>query len=225
MLVSASSPSAAKLQSIQLPHPGWTPKDIAAQPSAMGSGFVRSLASTWSGKAEATEGQRLTRVQIATLAPFLSASFHQSLGATVSTLQQIGVYTGGPAADRGGLAVTLGHNIYVKDADTLQRIFSWEKRRWLVHEIGHAIQWQRTDGPSDLEKTRGQIVNYVAGLALDPIHHPGAVPLGAWRWITSRFSKDSVEKGKSLERQIHDAHWLEKEAEAVAQQFRKVTGG
>lgn len=207
------------------PVPGWAP---SAPQHVASSRRSSTLGASWDairGVAERGDGQPLTDAQVATIAPFLATAFGLPAQIVHDDLRGVRIYTGGAAAGNGGWAVTIGRDIYVADGRGVDRITSWEGRRWLVHELGHTMQWRATDKDSDRARNRAFLWSYVAENVVDPGVRPGAVPRGLWQWVKSRVGKPDPEQPepRSIKSAIHDAHRMERQAEQVARAFVDAT--
>lgn len=205
---------------------GWAPKAIALVPSSRRSGLVGAAWDAARGVNEPGAGQALTDAQVGALAPFLASSFELPVATVEADLRATRLYTGGPAT-RPWWATTIGRDIYVPGRSEMQRILSWEGRRWLAHELGHTMQWRRAesgDGADrDLARTRRMLAGYAAATVLDNRLGPGAVPRGVGAWVGSRLRRDPA--APKLGDAIHDAHWMEREAERHAADFESATAG
>jgi hypothetical protein len=200
----------------------------------------------WRGVAERGAGQGLSSVQQALIAPFLSREFSLPLDRVIDDLANVRLHVGGPAGLAGRTAVAIGRDIYVPSPQLVVDILGWNRRRWLVHELGHTMQWralvQGSDGASAAPSTRRFLNRYAVGSA-------GAVTRGTVNWIRERpanggrlisdlpsWSSDQPEpagydaqamngvlRRRSLSDHIHDAHSMEQQAEIVAQRFVATT--
>lgn len=204
---------------------GWTPARLTVVPSTRRAGTIGAVYDAVRGVNERGDGQALTDVQVAVLAPFLARSFSLPDAVVRADLGLVRIYSGGASTGRGGWAVTLGRDLYVADGTALARMMSWDGRRWLAHELAHTMQWRRADASSDLQRTRQFMWGYVAATMIDPNGGAGAVPRGTWRWVTHLLGRGApgVPAPRSLMDAIHDAHAHEVEAERVAQDFRSAT--
>lgn len=195
-------------------------------PSARRDGLLRGGLDAYRGVSELGTGQPLTGPQVARLAPFLASTFRLPEPTVRGDLEAVRIYTRGLAANQTRTAVTVGPDMYVPGADDLRRITSWEGRGWLAHELGHTMQWRRTDpqgipgAAGDLERTRRFLKADLVGFAVDDHLRPGGIPRGIAHWVRARL--DHAPGGPpppTLAGAIHDAHHLEAEAERAARAF------
>jgi len=187
---------------------GWKPEQIVAVPARRHGSSLRGMWDALRGVEELGNGQPLSPVQVRTLGAFLADEWHAPAAQTLADLEQVRFYVGGPAARRPFLATQVDHAVYVGSPQGLDRILDWEGRRWLVHELGHVMQWRRADAETQLGKTRRSTAEYVVGSAI-------AVPTGAARWLHGKFRGSA----QTLRDAIHDAHPMERETEEHAQSF------
>ncbi len=206
--------------------PGWAPPRPVAIASTRSPGIVAAAWDAARGVQELGNGQPLTDIQIGALTPFLAQHYRLAEDVVRGDLSAVRIYVGGAAAGNGGWAVTLGRDIYVPNSAALERMVSWAGRRWLVHELGHAMQWRRMPGDTDAARTRGFLWQYTYRTMVDS-EGLGAVPRGTWAWLRSRLGGDdpATPRPASLRDAIHDAHRSEQEAERVAIAFRDATAG
>ncbi len=221
----AVSPMPTPEAAVFPPVAGWAP---AAPVHVASTRRSSTLGASWDairGVAERGDGQALTDAQVATIAPFLSTAYGLSERVVHDDLRGVRIYTGGAAGGNGGWAVTIGRDIYVADGRSVDRITSWEGRRWLVHELGHTMQWRASDKDSDTARNRAFLWSYVAENVVDPGIRPGAVPRGLWQWFRSHVgSPDPARPApRSIKSAIHDAHRMEQQAEQVARAFLDAT--
>jgi hypothetical protein len=207
------------------PPADWAPTRLQVVPSTFGDSAFRSIVGVWRGQREPVAGQALTGAQQRLLAPHLSTHLRQPIAAVRDALAGVRLYVGGPPAAFGVGATVLADRIYLKDAQTLERIMSWDGRRFLAHEAAHVIQ--RLDasdrlsgmlGGGELGRDRAALLRYVAG-------SPGASAKGALAWLRHQFDKDggtSADKA-ALADLTHDAHRLERQAEDIGVAFRDAT--
>lgn len=194
---------------------GWRPETITAVHAHRRDGKFAGGWDAFRGVEELGNGQALSPVQVATLGTFLAGAFGMSKEQAVRDLEQVRLYVGGPAAARPFLAVQMDHSIYVGSEQGLERILSWEGRRWLTHELGHLMQWRRSPGSTDLARTRYGIVDYLVRMGIAPGMRPGAIPAGFAAWTWAKLMGEGI----SLEKAVHDAHASERETERHAQEF------
>lgn len=198
--------------------PGWAPPAPVAVASTRTPGMVQSAIDAVRGVQERGDGQGLTPVQVATIAPHLAAAFSIEPAQVVADLGRVRIYVGGAAYGPQRAAVTLGTDIYVDAAADVERMLSWPGRRWLVHELGHTMQWRRhagrdADAAGELAGMRGFLGSYLAGF-------PGAGARGSWAWLRDRVGDgDGDGRRISLADALHDNHAMEREAEASARAF------
>lgn len=224
--ISPSIPADVPAQErVHAPISGWEPPTRTYTPSVRRSGPVGAAFDAIRGITEHGDGQPLTDAQVATLAPFLATSYELPIGTVHSDLRAVRIYTGGAASGNGGWAVTMGHDIYVANNGAVDRMMSWEGRRWLAHELGHTMQWRRTGGDSDVSRTRRFLWTYTARNVLDEGFRPGAVPRGTWTWLRAKIGHPDPSHGEpsSLKSAIHDAHSMEDQAQRIAIAFRDAT--
>lgn len=208
-----AAPSPPSLDPQAIAPPGWTPRNITPVPSALKPGFVGGFVDAIRGTTEPRPGQPLSLVQVGALSPLLAKEWGLPVTTVAKDLKGIGIFTGGPPADRASYAVTLGKNIYVKGEDDIKRMLSWDGRRWLTHELGHTMQWRRAandQGNTDRDRLLRFAGQYVGAL-------PKAVPVGIAKWANNNFNPINRDKKPiSIEKAIHDSHSLEHEAEVKA---------
>ncbi len=208
-------------------HPvrGWTPTDVTAWESVRRSSVLGTLDAA-RGVREEHPGQALSDAQRAVLGGFLSREYGLPEETVARDLERVRMYVGGPGGGGGFGGIALGHEIYLANEQTLERILSWQGRRFLAHELGHVMQWRASrDGEEpgdDLRRTRRFLGNYVAGFVVDDRWRPGAVPRGMTRWVAARLPGTERDR-RPLMREIHGAHHMEVRAEQVAQRFRAGT--
>ncbi len=136
-------------------------------------------------------------------------------------LREARLYVGGPGASIARNAVTIGRDVYVQGESELRNIVSWKFRRWLTHELAHVVQWRRFGGDSDLDRTRRYLGTYVQGFVVAPHLRVGALATGLASWIRERLPGSAVppDRREPIGDHIHDSHWMEREAESVAQRI------
>jgi hypothetical protein len=173
------------------------------------------------GVAELGNGQPLTTPQVDLMTPHLASAFQLPAEQVRSDLEAVRLYVGGPAAKMPGWAVQLDHSTYVAGQKELERILSWQGRRWLVHEMGHVMQWRQASDGSDLDRTRRGTAEYLTGFVVDDRWLPGAAPRGLWNWASAKIR--GAEKAPSISDAIHDAHHIERQTERQAVAFRDAT--
>lgn len=232
---------------------GWTDQSIVPTRSTRGTGMAAGALDAWRGVAERGIGQGLSAVQQAVIAPFLASEFSLPLAQVTLDLAGVRIHVGGPAGLSGRTAVAMGRDIYVPAPQLVIDILGWNRRRWLVHELGHTMQWRALvktdDGESPVPPTRRFLQRYVAGT-------PGAVVRGTASWLRGRTDKQVVLPGsnadapgrlpswssdepeplgydaqaiqllarrRALSDHIHDAHSMEHQAEVVAQRFLQLS--
>ncbi len=208
------------------PLPGWVPERPVYVESTRSRGIAGAAWDAARGVQELGNGQPLTDVQIGVLTPFLAQHYRLAEDVVRGDLSAVRIYVGGAAAGNGGWAVTLGRDIYVPTSAALERMVSWAGRRWLVHELGHTMQWRRMPGDTEAARTRRFLWQYSYRTVVDA-EGLGAIPRGTWAWLRSRLGGDdpSSPRPSSLRDAIHDAHRSEQEAERVAIAFRDATEG
>ncbi|MCW2921998.1 MAG: hypothetical protein JWL76_1872 [Thermoleophilia bacterium] len=198
---------------------GWSPGAITPSISTRGPGLLRGGLDAWCGVPERSAGVPLTSVQVATLAPFLAQAMQLPDDVVRSDLDRVRVQVGGLAHDAGNMATTIGLNIYVSDAERATRMLSWEGRRWLVHELGHTMQWRRSASPAatDAQRDRTFLNEYVGAFAA----HDGRIGAGGFAEAARewRRRRDSGTPVGSVGNLLHDTHPMEREAERVAVAF------
>lgn len=187
--------------------------------------MLPALWDAWRGVPESGGGQSLTGVQILTLAPVLAAGFRLSPIEVVHDLRSVRAYVGGPAARTPGNAVTIGTNVYLHDARDVDRIFSFDHRRWLAHELGHTMQW-RSQSPAKIgvlgKRDRAFMLDYGTKMLPGPGHGVGALIDGTVSWIRSRLPGSSRPKASWTD-SVHDANTMEQQAERIARRFERLT--
>jgi hypothetical protein len=157
-----------------------------------------------------------------TIAPFLAREGHVDPALVLEDLRHVRIHVGGLAANAGWTATTVGPNIYVSAAEQATHILSWEGRRWLVHELGHTMQWRRTglDQASDGARDRAFLNAYLGAFAT----HDGSVRRGglvqAFQEWQRRRDAGEPTPAKKIPDLLHDFHPLEQEAERIAVAFR-----
>ncbi len=220
--ISPTLPERRPSERTQVPISGWEPASCVYTPSVRRSGPIGAAYDAIRGVTEHGDGQPLTDAQVATLAPYLATSYDLPIGTVHADLQSVRIYTGGAASGNGGWAVTMGPDIYVATNGAVDRMMSWEGRRWLAHELGHTMQWRRTGGDSDVSRTRRFLWTYTARNVVDERFLPGAVPRGTWTWLRGKLGHPdpSHPRQQSLKSAIHDAHSMEAEAQRIALAFR-----
>ena len=198
---------------------GWSPGAVAPSTSTRAPGLLRGGFDAWRGVPERSAGVPLTAVQVAMLAPYLAQAMQLPGDVVRGDLERVRVQVGGLAHDAGGMATTIGLNIYVSDAARATRMLSWEGRRWLVHELGHTMQWRRSASPAatDAQRDRTFLNEYVGAYAA----HDGTIGAGGFaeavrEWRRRRESGTPVGKFGDL---LHDTHPMEREAERAAVAF------
>ncbi len=198
---------------------GWSPGAVAPSTSTRASGLLRGGFDAWRGVPERSAGVPLTAVQVATIAPHLARAMQLPGDVVRSDLERVRVHVGGLAHDAGGTATTIGPNIYVSDAARATRMLSWAGRRWLVHELGHTMQWRRAASPAatDAQRDRAFLNEYVgAFVAYDGRIGNGGFAEAAREWKRRRDSGTPVGNVGDL---LHDTHPMEREADRVAVAF------
>jgi hypothetical protein len=188
-----------------------------------------AVVDAWRGKMEAGNGQPLTSVQIDQLAPFLSSAYSLPAADVRAELREVRLYLGGPAAHTPWNAVTLGHDIYVRSGEELKVIESWKDRRWLAHECGHVMQFERIpspQAPTAKARLRRFLRNYGTRLVVSAGGRPGALPRGLAWWLNENINPfNHARTHISLTDAIHDSHDMEREAELHAEEFSDSTPG
>lgn len=198
---------------------GWSPGAVAPSTSTRAPGLLRGGIDAWRGVPERSAGVPLTSVQVDLLGPFLAREFRLDPTAVLVDLRGVRVHAGGLAANAGWTATTVGLNIYVSGAEQATRMLAWEGRRWLVHELGHTMQWRRTafDQANDAARDRAFLNTYVGAFAqVDGRVSQGGLVSAFREWQRRR---DAGEPAKRLPDLLHDTHPMEREAERVAQAF------
>lgn len=215
-LVHASGPPAVGTDAAPS---GWSPGTVTPSTSTRAPGLLRGGLDAWRGIPERSAGVPLTAVQVAMLAPYLADAVQLPGDVVRGDLERVRVQVGGLAHDAGNMATTVGLNIYVSDAARATRMLSWEGRRWLVHELGHTMQWRRSASPaaSDARRDRTFLNEYVGAF----VAHDGELGAGGFaeavrEWSRRRSSGTPVGKVGDL---LHDTHPMEREAERVAVAF------
>ena len=199
---------------------GWSPGAVSPTTSSRTPGLVRGGLDAWLGRPERSVGVPLTATMVDILAPFLAREAKLDERVVLDDLRAVRVHVGGLAAGAGGTATTVGPNIYVSDAGYATRILSWDYRRWLVHELGHTMQWRRTGArqASDGARDRVFLNAYIGSYAA----YDGSVKRGglvqAFREWQRR--RDAGEPAMKLPDLLHDLHPMEQEAERIAVAFR-----
>lgn len=198
---------------------GWSPGAVAPSTSTRAPGLLRGGLDAWRGIPERSAGVPLTAVQVAQLAPYLAQAMQLNGDVVRRDLELVRVHVGGLAHDAGNVATTIGHHIYVSDAARATRMLSWSGRRWLVHELGHTMQWRRSASPAatDAQRDRTFLNEYVGAF----VAHDGSLGAGGFaeavrEWRRRRESGAPVGKVGDL---LHDTHPMEREAERVAVAF------
>jgi hypothetical protein len=198
---------------------GWSPGAVAPSTSTRAPGLLRGGFDAWRGIPERSAGVPLTAVQVAMLAPYLARSMQLNDDVVRSDLERVRLHVGGVAHDAGNMATTIGLNIYVSDAARATRMLSWAGRRWLVHELGHTMQWRRSASPAatDAQRDRTFLNEYVGAYAA----HDGRIGAGGFaeavrEWRRRRESGTPIGNVGDL---LHDTHPMEREAERVAVAF------
>jgi hypothetical protein len=201
---------------------GWSPGAVSPSTSTRAPGLVRGGLDAWMGRPERSAGVPLTSVQVTMLAPFLAREAKLDESVVLEDLRAVRVHVGGLAHDAGNTATTIGPHIYVSDAARATRILSWEGRRWLVHELGHTMQWRRTGASqaSDAARDRTFLNHYIGAFA----SYDGSVKQGglvnAFREWQRRRDAGEPTPAKQIPDLLHDFHPMEQEAERIAVAFR-----
>jgi hypothetical protein len=200
---------------------GWSPGAVAPSTSTRAPGLLRGGLDAWRGVPERSAGVPLTSVQVGTLAPFLAQQMQLPGDVVRGDLERVRVHVGGLAHDAGGMATTIGLNIYVSDAARATHMLSWAGRRWLVHELGHTMQWRRSASPAatDAQRDRTFLNEYVGAY----VAHDGRIGGGGFaeairEWRRRRETGTPVGNVGDL---LHDTHPMEREAERVAVAFSR----
>ncbi len=200
---------------------GWSPGPVTPSTSTRAPGLLRGGLDAWRGVPERSAGVPLTAVQVAMLAPYLASSMQLPDATVRSDLERVRVHVGGLAHEAGNMATTIGTNIYVSDAARATRMLSWGGRRWLVHELGHTMQWRRSASPeaSDAQRDRTFLNEYVGAY----VAHDGRLGAGGFaealrEWRRRRESGTPIGNVGDL---LHDTHPMEREAERVAVAFSR----
>lgn len=198
---------------------GWSPGAVSPSTSTRAPGLLRGGFDAWRGIPERSAGVPLTAVQVAMLGPYLARSMQLDDEIVRGDLERVRLHVGGVAHDAGNMATTIGLNIYVSDAARATRMLSWAGRRWLVHELGHTMQWRRSASPAatDGQRDRTFLNEYVGAF----VAHDGTLGAGGFaeavrEWRRRRESGTPVGKVGDL---LHDTHPMEREAERVAVAF------
>lgn len=198
---------------------GWSPRFVSPSMSTRAPGLLRGGLDAWRGVPERSVGAPLTAVQVSLLAPYLSAQMQLPGDIVRGDLERVRIQVGGLADDAGGMATAIGLNIYVSDAARATRMLAWQGRRWLVHELGHTMQWRRSASPgaTDAQRDRTFLNEYVgAFVARDGTLGAGGFAEAVREWRRRRQSGTPVGKVGDL---LHDTHPMEREAERVATAF------
>lgn len=119
---------------------GWSPSKTTAVVSRNTQGFYGSAVRFTFGGIEELPGQRLSVGQVDALAPFYATQYGLDEGYVRQELAKVYIYVGGPSTTA-GQAMTVGHHIYVPDAESLTRITTPAGKRWLTHELAHTMQF------------------------------------------------------------------------------------
>jgi hypothetical protein len=204
--------------SAQEPIAGWAPTSIVDVPSHRRVGAIKCSFDALRGVTELGNGQPLTDVQVSTLAPFLSKSYDLPEAVVRTDLANTRVYIGGPAT-KPGWAFTMGTDLYVPGHRELERLLSWDGRRWLSHELGHTMQWRKLDAPNNLARTRRDYLQYAGQFFRDPGPGHGAIVDGIKRWVDERRNPRPELPKQPFGNALHDAHPREIEAEKYARIF------
>lgn len=207
---------------------GWTPATVAVVPSTRKPGMLPAVIDAYKGVNELGNGQALSAVQVAKLAPFLASAYKQPEAVVAADLLGVRLYTGGAAAGQPNMAITVGRDIYVEGASEVERIMSWGYRGWLTHELGHTMQWRSVpdrDARTEVGRMRANIHNYAGALVVGkPWWGPGAIELGVGKWVHENINPFNKNKSHiSLSNAVHDSNRFEIEAEVNAQGFSKQT--
>lgn len=201
---------------------GWSPAVVAPGSSTRGAGLLRAGFDAWRGVPELSRGVALTDVQVALLAPFLAAEQRLDAARAAEDLRAVRIHVGGAAHGAGGVATTIGRNIYVSDSAHAIRLLSWPGRAWLAHELAHTMQWrrvgERTVTQTDADRDRAFLESYVGAFVTEE----GRVDRGgfAQAWVELVRRHRAGEPIGSLPDLVHDAHPMEREAARVAGAFR-----
>ena len=210
------------------PIPGWSPTLKAGLPfSTRAKGLIRAGLDAWRGVPEQAGGVRLSQAMVGALTPFFAQQLKLDEAVVRQDLSKVQIVAGGPAHDAGGTATTIGHTIYVSDADRAQRMLSWKGRRWLAHELVHTMQWRTSADAwaSPADRDRAFLNRYLGKFIADGGSiSKGGLVTALRTWLKQR---DDAHTGDhevdGVGDVIHDSHPMEREAEQLARVFRDQT--
>lgn len=206
------------------PPVGWSPGTVAPSTSTRTPGLLRGGLDAWRGVAEKSVGVALTGVQVAKLAPYLSSAFDLPVNVVRGDLRGVRVHVGGLAHEAGNVATTIGPDIYVSDASWATRMLSWSGRKWLVHELGHTMQWRKSapTTATDAQRDRAFLNTYVGSF----VKHNGKLSEGGFVEAIKEWKRrrDTGKPGGKPGDLLHDTHPMERQAERVAIGFDAARG-
>ena len=178
---------------------GWTPANVVAVRSQNNDGFLESALHFALESVTERPGQRLSTQMIDEIAPHMAVTFGVDEQFVRQELARIYLYVGGPATSTDA-AMTVGHHIFLPNAEQLGQILAPGYKRWLVHELAHTMQFLSYKGGNKY----GFLASYIKAMAVgkDPQQPGSGSGPPVWGaaftgWRTSHDGNESIGKASA----------------------------